>query len=1050
MNGTGTHRETSPVSVILIFIAVMIIGVALIPQLHFKLSPSRTSQSVAVRYNWPGTSARIIELEVTSGLEGMFSQVKGLRRISSVSSLGSGRINMQFSKSAHIDAIRFELSTIIRRVYPSFPENVSYPQLSIGTAGSNKSPLLTYMLTSSADPYFIKEFAEENILPRLSRVEGINEVSIFGDSPFRYEIVFDQEKTRLLNISSSDILAAVNQYFRSEILGVYPSNTSEQSLFRVVFESRKMDRLDWGKIPVSSVNGRIIWLTDIARVVYRERPPDRYFRINGLNTVNITLYPAEGTNHIEVANQVKKLVNQINESLPKENTMLLTQDTTQYLVEELNKVGMRSAMSLVILLIFVWLISRKLRYLLFITCSIVITLVISVIFYNLFNLEIHLYSLAGITVSFGIIIDNSIVMIDHYRYMKNKKVFIAILAATLTTIGAMSIIFLLDEQQVLNLLDFTAVTIINLTVSLFVALFFIPAISDRFPLKTIRNRSFYRRKRSTIRWVKRYIHVLHFAGRWKWAFLVVAILGFGIPTYLLPQKIEKETKLAEVYNKTLGSSGFSKTKTVIDKVVGGSLRLFSQNSFQRSFYRDPEQTRLYVRGSMPEGSTVQQLNEVILEMENFLAGFDEIEMFQTQINSYSNSSIEITFKDEHEFGSFPYYLKSELTSKAINLGGLDWGVYGVGRGFSNALNSDRRDHSLKITGYNYDQLYRFAEIVKDSLDKYDRVRDSEIAGERSWQSNAINEFHIRMDERRLSLYNISLSDLYGSLRDQALYMNMPPAYADGEKYYLTLVSENQETFNRWDLMNRPTEIGDKQVKLAYTGDIEKVRTGKNINKNNQEYILYLNFNYIGPYTLSRRVIGGVVDQVNEHLPMGYKLVIPGGGYWNRDDKTQYYLLFVVVLIIYFICAILLESFLQPLAIICMIPISFIGVFLTYTIFDINFDQGGFAAFVLLCGLTVNSALYIINDYNIFRKENPFKSPFESYIKAFNHKIIPALLTMLSTSVGLVPFLIGGQKEIFWFTFASGTIGGLTFSLIALYIYFPLILNVTRRGIKQKS
>jgi len=311
MDSGQSRRKASPISVILVFVALIIIGAALIPGLHFKLSPSRSDQNVNVSFQWSGTSARIVELEVTSKLESMFSGMKGLESISSSSSFGSGRINMSFSKAADIDAVRFELSTIIRRVYPSLPEEVSYPALSIGTSGSKRSPVLTYMLTSSADPFFIKAYAEENILPRLGRVEGVSEVSVYGESPFRYEIIFDQEKASLLNIGSQDIISAVNGYYQSEILGVYPSKAASgedrEQQYRVILETLKMEPLQWDQIPVTSVNGRIIWLTDIARVVYRERPPQNYYRINGLNTVNIVLYPAEGTNHIEVANRVKLL-----------------------------------------------------------------------------------------------------------------------------------------------------------------------------------------------------------------------------------------------------------------------------------------------------------------------------------------------------------------------------------------------------------------------------------------------------------------------------------------------------------------------------------------------------------------------------------------------------------------------------------------------------------------------------------------------------------------------------------------------------------------------
>ena len=156
-----------------------------------------------------------------------------------------------------------------------------------------------------------------------------------------------------------------------------------------------------------------------------------------------------------------------------------------------------------------------------------------------------------------------------------------------------------------------------------------------------------------------------------------------------------------------------------------------------------------------------------------------------------------------------------------------------------------------------------------------------------------------------------------------------------------------------------------------------------------------------------------------------------------------------------ICSILLESLLQPLAVIFMIPVSYIGVFLTFYLFDLNFDQGGFAAFVLLSGITVNSMLYIINDFNNLKRSGEAKNlpVLKLYMKSFNNKIFPILLTIFSTILGLVPFLWGGQKEVFWPALAAGTIGGLLFSLIGIYVFLP-ILMVGKKGIvnlpKQKK
>jgi multidrug efflux pump subunit AcrB len=170
--------------------------------------------------------------------------------------------------------------------------------------------------------------------------------------------------------------------------------------------------------------------------------------------------------------------------------------------------------------------------------------------------------------------------------------------------------------------------------------------------------------------------------------------------------------------------------------------------------------------------------------------------------------------------------------------------------------------------------------------------------------------------------------------------------------------------------------------------------------------------------------------------------------WSQQDKNQYWLLLLIAVMIFFICAVLFESLLQPFAVILTIPISYIGIFLTFYLFGLNFDQGGFAALVLLSGITVNAAIYILNDFNILRKQNSGRNltDMRLYFKAFNYKIIPILLTIVSTVLGFVPFLIG-VKQPFWFTLSAGTIGGLFFSLIGIVFYLPMFLGI--KGLKTK-
>lgn len=1045
--GKQSKYSLSPFSQIIIFVLMIIMGVAMLPLLNVQLNPSRALPRLSATYRWPDASARVIEQEVTSKMEGLFSSVKGIKEVSSVSSKGSGRINLSVKKTVNLDAARFEIASLIRQVYRELPEGVSFPELSMGTGGQNISPLMTYTLNASASPHFIQQYAENNLVPKLSILPGVSGVKVYGSTPYEWEIKYNSDLVQSLGIGSSEIAAAIQNHFREEYLGegvLSDIGTEAGKITGIYLANENGDgHVLWDKIPVKKVNGKMIMLGDLAKVRYKEQQVNSYFRINGLNTINMVIYAEENVNNLRLAKNIKEEILKLKNNLPSGYSLLMANDTTEFIEKELEKVFLRTIFSLLILLTFILIISRQLKYLLIITISILANLAIACIFYYILKIEIHLYSLAGITISFGIIIDNSIIMVDHIRHQGNRKAFLAILAATMTTIGALSIIFFLKEEQRINLVEFAQVIMVNLAVSMGIALFFIPALMDKLKLKVKQSARFFKRKRRTVRLSRFYLGYINFSKRIKWVYIVIFILGFGIPVQWLPEKIEKEDYWAEKYNKTFGSNWFSEdAKPILEKVLGGSLRLFSEYVFESSFYSEPTRTKLYVRGKMPEGCTVQQLNEAVIKMENFISQFDEVELFQTSITSYNNSSITIQFRPEHEFGSFPYFLKEEITSKAISLGGLDWSVYGVGRGFSNQLHSGYKNSRITLEGYNYDELYKYAEILKENLSENSRVKDIEVTGSTSWNSSTLYEYYIAFDKRGFGLNDVHISQFYSFLKDKVYKSQLSPVYLDNELQPVSLVSDVYGKFNVWDLNNRPVQVGEKQFKLSSFGELDKQKSGNQIHKTNQQYRLVVAYDFIGPQPLSRMVRERHEEEMSEILPLGYSVRESNYSWgWDRKDKKQYFLILLVILIIYFICSILLESLLQPLAIILMIPISFIGVFLTFYLFDFNFDQGGFASFILLSGIVVNAGLYIINDYNIFCRGKKVKHNRRLFLKAFNHKIIPIFLTIISTILGLVPFVWSGQKEVFWFAFAVGAMGGLIFSVVAILIYLPIFMKL---------
>lgn len=1072
MNETGikkTKRGFSQFSIILTMVALMVVGISMIPLLNIRYTPSLKQQDLTLSFSWYGASARIIEQEVTSKIEGVLASVRGIKEMHSVTGKGSGYITLSIKKNENVDAVRFEIATLVKQLYPRLPEQVSYPNFSTNTSGEEHQTLISYTLNAPISTSQIQKYAEEHIVPVISRLNGINSVNVYGATPYEWEIQFNPNKCVVLGITSSDIAKAINTYHSENILGLTTEKTATGDTLQIrvllVNTTKNTTSSDsrlnknsntvsgyeiWDNIPITNSNGRIIYLKDIATVQYKEQLPTHYYRINGLNNINLSITAEKHINTLEVTAHIKEEMKKLEAQFPENYSVIVAYDSSKEIQKELDKIYIRTIMSTVILLLFVYAVSRKLRYLFLITITLLANILLAFIFYNLFNLEIHLYSMAGITVSLGLIIDTSIIMIDHYSYYHNRKAFLAILAALLTTIGALTIVFFLPENQRNNLIDFSSVIIINLTVSLIIALLFIPALLDKLPIKPRSGKKLIKPRRRLVKFTHIYGKFISFSRRprYKWILIVIIILTFGLPIHLLPAKLKDEKDkdkdrkgfFPELYNKTIGSKFYQGTlKTYLDPVLGGTLRLFTEHVFNGNYYSDPQRTRLYIRASMPEGCTVHQLNEVLLKMENFLSQYKEIEMYQTYVYSYDNSGITITFRPETENGSFPVSLKDILIAKANDLGGADWSIYGIGQGFSNALGSGYKSNKIHLTGYNYDMLYDFAQQLCDSLSLNKRVSAPEIMGSDAWRSKNSTEYFIDFNFERFAQQDLHPSDYYSFLTQQLYRNELNPVMINSEQVPVSLVSSESKNFDVWHLKNDIITMKEKSIKLAELGSIEKRRSGNDIYKTNQVYSLLVAYDFLGPYELAKRVMERNIDKLNKKLPLGFKAEKNDWGWDWAAQKKQYALLFLVIAIIYLVCAILFESLWQPFVIIIMIPISFIGVFLTFYLFKFTFDQGGFASFVLLCGIVVNAGIYIINEYNLTCRAT-HKQGLKYYLKSYNHKIIPIFLTIVSTILGLIPFVYEGSKEVFWFSFAVGAMGGMVFSIVALILYLPLFMK----------
>ncbi len=1053
----------SAFSINTLFVVMMLLGISLIPRLSLQLEPSSRSNKLNVSFSWSNANPELLETEVTTKLEGALARIRGLKELHSSTGNGFGTIELTIDEKENIDAVKLYVSSIIRSVAPGLPEGVSVSAVGGGEFHDGKATeserrlLMNYVLTGPGNSKEVATFAEDHISPLVSTMPGVESMSVTGAVPFEWVMHYDRELFADIGITASDISSAISRYYyRNDAGKVLTEITPEKKYSYLVFKGNSdEDKTDIMNLPIKVINGKIIYLKNIVSLDYRERDPSAYYRINGLNRINLNVYAEKNTNMIELAGRIKDEMKRLAESFPANYSVQLIRDNSTEIKDELAQILYRTGFTILILLLFVYLVSRDFRYLGIITICLAANLLIALVFYYFFKIEIHLYTLAGITVSFGIVIDSVIVMTDHYRHHRNRKAFLAVLAATLTTVGALSVIFNMDSSIMRSMWDFSAVIIINLGVSLAVALFFVPALMEKIPLKQKNQQQRIRRLKRIVRFNRRYSCFSRFTRRYRKVAVILAVLGFGLPVFLLPSSVDREKWYSNTYNTVFGSETYLTIKPYTDKILGGSLRLFMEgggDAWTRSRKEmENRKTRLTLDMTMPHGATLKQMNEAFGKLENFLSGFESIAAFTSDVSSANKAEMVITFKPEHEKDGSPEQVKNELIRFANTIGNGDSEVNGVGKGFSNKTSEDIRSERLKVIGYNYRKVLQYAQQLKKRLENNIRVKKLYIGSDRSPKAKA---FAVEVDKEKLARNNADISNLLGNL-NQLTYSGSSStrAYINGEYSNMDIRPDKKVEASVWDVRNQPLR-GDKSVyRLQDIGTITEEKDFENITKRNQEYEVEIQYDFIGAYRLSQKVKEREIKAMNRTMPVGFRVKESDEwrNYWQQDiggiDARILYILLVIG-IIYFICAILLESLRQALLVICITPISFIGCFLGGYFFGVGFDEGCLAAFILLSGLSVNAVLYILNDYNNKIRQGAPRG-IRTYLKAYNAKIVPIFLTIASTLLGFIPFLIG-EINPFWKNMAIGTMSGLAFSLPVLIIYLPMTFTIENEKLKVEN
>lgn len=1044
-----TSNILSPFRIVFFFAFLVLSAGLVLFHLKIELFPQAGSSSLIITFEMPTSNPSALEQNVTTLIEGGCSGLAGLKKMSSRSFSEQGQVELTFDEHMDMEAVRLETQAVLRQVYPKLPAGIAFPSLYRYSANTERQeiPLLSYSLSAVESVTDIARVARKKLQQPLMIFPGIDEVSTDAKQNMQIVISFDKNKCKAFSIAPSGIAPLITSHFAASFPGQITLKNGYQYFVTVDDGPASLSSIRDIEIP-REPHAAPVHIGDIASVYMEEQPTENYYRINGKNTLFMNIYAKKGENNIVLQTRIKDEVQRLISSLPPGYECRLFNDTLVDVRRDIVTNLRRIILSVFILLVFILAIYRNWKLLFNIMAGLVVSICVTVIITWLIGVDIDRFAISGFAISFGVMTDNSIVMLDHYRRFGNRSIFNAQLGATIASVIALSVQFFIPDLAGTRLTNFTIIIMIALLASLIASNWFTPAFYDLTfpagygrPATSFFSNSFAKKRRQ-IRFVRLYAYPLGVMGRYKKLTATSLMLAIGTPFFLLPTRWEGQRWFNNWYNQTLGSDFYLENiRPYADGFLGGSVRFFLENIHTDTDAHPGLQTKLYVKARLPFGSTPEQMDQILRRFETYISSVNGVDQCITIISG-RQGSVEIRFKNNYANSSMPYHLKTVLADQSMLLDGVEWNIYGVGRGFSNTDVTEPPGFSMLLKGFNYDELKKQAAWLGQTLEDNPRVREVNTDANPDNTQETVSEYSFQPDRKKISLYRTDQYEILNTI--SSISKTQRPAgllSVDNRTYPLVIKESSSDRYSIYDLLHTPLVFDQhRSIRIGEAGSIGLAKRSAVIFKENRQYFLLISYKFLGSIPAGAEYLKELLAEANKRLPMGYTAT-PFSRTPNWKNSNKLLLLTGILLLLIFVaCSVLFEDLAQPFYVILTIGVSFIGPFLVFPLSDVYFDLGASISFVMTGSLIMNSAVYIVNDLNrLVRQRRSSAFWNRSLAKAVLYRSRTILLTTLATICGLLPLLMEGQQEEFWYPFAVGTIAGLTFGIVALLFILPMLM-----------
>jgi hydrophobic/amphiphilic exporter-1 (mainly G- bacteria), HAE1 family len=1064
-----------PVTVLMFYFTVLVLMIFSLTRLPIEMTPEVDFPRLNVVTQWYGASPELIERFVTIRIEEVATTVTGVKRVSSWTREGTSWVEVEFQKDVDIDLARLELSEKISSVYKTFPQGVSYPQIQkfVPSEFQELQGFMSFSVYGDADIYKIQKIIDETIKPALLGIKGVANVRTIGEVKREILILLDENKVKSYKLNLVELIRAINENQIFKLVGYADLNNVRHFVYSGDYFNN-VDDVKEMKIRVGE--GRYLKLSEFAVVVDTIAEQRSFARINGKPTLTIEIDKEPGINMLKVARQVDELIDNLKEIVKSRYGVKVEidkiYDRSKDIRAEISELGNKALISALFIVLILVLFLRNVISSFLVFLSVAFSVAGAVVFLYVSGIGLNIMSLSALALSFGIVIDNSVVVFENIqRHFEEEgeidfnliltavqEMKLPVISASLTTIGALVPVFLLPENLKPYFIHFSITAGFVILFSLFISLTFIPIVSDKILVK----RRFKERVKLFDVILNIYKKILLWNIKHRRLVVIVLIWLFGFPIWLLPEKIEIKGEnlslnvfdrkvsvsgFVKLYNEIIGGEFYSKIRPYVDHALGGVSHLFFKYVYKGELWRWGGETYIVVSIFAPQGTEISRIDELVRKIEgNLVKNLGLIKKFTSRVSD-RYAMIRVEFDDKVAMTSVPYIIKENLISICAQTSGFTTSVYGFGPGFFSG-GDIAPSFTIQILGYNYDVVKQIAQNISEILSQNPRVADIEL-DRLPWRAKEY-EVVAYIDREKLSRYGVDVSDLIyfiaGKLRVSVENLNLRLQNEDVKlKIAISESGRNLKDVDVRELLDASLVVKGKSVKLSDILSIELAPTMPEIRRENQQYTRYITFNFRGPYHYGYKFTDAVIKSVK--VPPGYEIKRPDY-FFIIGEKERIPLIliaFVSVLIVFMITASLYESLRKPFVIILSVPMSLIGLFLVFYIFDVNFGRGGYAGLILLIGLSVNNGIILVDKISKALESRNVKPHESSYDEVIAHaslqRVRPILITNLTTIAGFLPFIFTKNVYSLWYPFSVAVSGGLLFSMFVILLFVPSLYKI---------